>query len=178
MTVTSNLSIGGVTFTTSGLTITETVATDTFTLTGGASLSAGSLANVQVEFGSPAADGNLGSTGLVITNGNLTSLDVTVNSTITEAGVTLTADGLHLIYEPTANPSTFSLSGTTTASFPGLGNFGVTLGTAAHPLGLLIQGSSLVSLGASITSALSIDGVSFNANDWRSTTRLRARHIS
>ena len=106
-----------------------------------------------------------GSTGLVITNGSLTSLDMTVNSTITEAGVTLTADGLHLIYNPTASPSTFSLSGTTTASFPGLGSFSVTLGTAAHPSGLVIQGASLVSLGVTITSALSIDGVTFNANN-------------
>ena len=104
MTVTSSLNIGGVSFTTSGLTITENVSARVFTMTGDAGLSAGKLANVQVEFGSPASNGNAGSTGLVITGGTLTSLDMTVSSTITEAGVTLTADGLHLIYSPDAQP--------------------------------------------------------------------------
>ncbi len=164
MTVTSSLKIGGVSFTTSGLTITENVAARVFTVTGGASLAAGKLANVQVEFGSPASNGNAGSTGLVITGGTLTSLDMTVNSTITEAGVTLTADGLHFVYNATASPATFSLGGTTTASFPGLGSFSVTLGTAAHPSGLLIQGSNLVSLGMTVNAALSVGKVTFNAN--------------
>ena len=166
MTVTSSLTVGGLMFQTSGLLITEDVGASMFTMTGDASVSIGSLANLNVQFGSPASNGNAASTGLVITNGSLTSLDMTVNSTITEAGVTLTADDLHLVYNASASPATFSLSGSTTASFPGLGNssFNVTLGTTEHPSGLVITGGSLTSLGVVITSDLTIDGVTFTAN--------------
>ncbi len=164
MTVTSTMSVGGVTFNTSGLVITENASARTFAMTGASSFSAGSLANVQVQLGSPASNGNAASTGLLIANGSLSNLDMTVNSTIAEAGVTLTADGLHMVYGATPGPGTYSLSGETAAAFPGLGSFSTTLGTAAHPSGLVIQGANLVSLGTTITSSLSIGGVTFNAN--------------
>ncbi len=161
MTVNSSFSVGGVTFTTTNLVMTETVSAQTFTMTGGASLSAGSLADVSVQFGSPAADGNPASTGLVIVGGNLSSLDMTVNSTFTEAGLTFDANYLHFAYNSPSSlvPATYSLSGTCTVGFSGLGNFTVTLGTVADPAGLVIQGSTLVSIGVSISSALNVAGV-------------------
>ena len=165
MTVTSSLTIGGVAFTTSGLLITENVSTNTFTMTGAATLTRGIWPTSRCSSAARASNGNAASTGLVITNGSLSSLDMSVNSTITEAGVTLTADGLHLVYNATPSPATFSLSGNTTAAFPGLGNFSTTLGTTAHPSGLVIQEANLVSLGLTITSAMSIDGVTFSANN-------------
>jgi hypothetical protein len=165
MTVTAAITVGGVSFNTTGLVITENVSAHQFTMTGAASFTAGSLVNIQVEFGGPASNGNAASTGLVITNGSLTSLDMTVDANITEAGATLNADGLHFVYNAAAMPATFSLSGTTTASFPGLGSFSATLGTATHPSGLVLQGGSLVSLGVTINSVLTIGGVKFNANN-------------
>ena len=105
MTVTSSsLTVGGLRFTATDLAIAETVSTGMFTMTGGSSFDIPSLGQVAVQFGSPGSDGNPASTGLVIPNGSLTSLDMTVTSNLSAAGVTLTANGLHFVYEHHGEP--------------------------------------------------------------------------
>ena len=91
MTVTSSLVVGGVTFDTSGLIVTydrRRRRAREVTITGDSDFTVAGVGTVDVDFGGP------GTQGLVITNGALSSLNMTVTSNLSVGGVTFTTSGL------------------------------------------------------------------------------------
>ncbi|MEI8194872.1 MAG: MBG domain-containing protein, partial [Phycisphaerae bacterium] len=103
-TVTSNLTVGGLTITTKDLELSYAAATSTFAMTGTAGVAITKLGNLNVTFGHGTTP------GLVVTSGALVSLDMTVNSSLTVSSVTITATDLQLTYA--AATSTFAMTGT------------------------------------------------------------------
>lgn len=154
MTVTSNIHAGGVTFTTAGMRFTDVVATGVFTMTGAATFTESNLGTVSVNFG----DSN--SKGLVETNGVLTSLDLTVNSNLTIAGVTMTTKGLHMVYAAGTgtSPDMFSVTGKTSVTTAD-GNLSIaaTFGSS----GLVITGGHLTSLDMTVNSTFMAGNMKF-----------------
>ncbi|MEI8020438.1 MAG: hypothetical protein WCH39_19705, partial [Schlesneria sp.] len=98
LTVNSSFKIGGVNFSTipsNGMEFKYAASNDTFSMTGGASVTFTGLdsgSSLSVTFG------NNGNPGLVIANGNLEVLDLTVSSNFKVGGVTFTASGLEFKY--------------------------------------------------------------------------------
>ena len=160
MTVTSSITVGGVSFATSGMRFTDVASTGVFTMTGGASFTESNLGTVNVNFG----DSN--SKGLVETNGVLTSLDMTVNSNLSLAGVTMTAKGLHMVYTAGTNssPDTFTATGTSSATVPGLGTLNLTLGdSSVGSAGLVVTDNSFALDALASTSGLTMAGATLSA---------------
>ena len=110
--ITSSMSVAGVTFGTSGLTLDYSSSSGQFSVGGEASVSAAGIGNMEVTFGFGA------NPGLVITNGVLSSLDMSVTSTFTVLGVTVAADDLQFTFAAASGsiPATFGLAGSTTVS--------------------------------------------------------------
>src|SRR5205085_2413897 len=97
-----SVSVGGLSFTSTDLTITYTSSTSTFTMTGDASFTlAGNT--VSVDFGGGTTQ------GLVITQGSLVSLDMTVEGGFSVGGLSFTSSGLTVTYA--ASTSTFTMTG-------------------------------------------------------------------
>ncbi|QEL17125.1 Calx-beta domain-containing protein [Limnoglobus roseus] len=149
-TVGSTFAVNGVTFTTQDLDFSYSAATDRFGLAGTATAAVTKLGNLGVTFG-------YGSNpGLVITNGSLTSLDMTLNSDVTLGGVTIMTKGLEFGY--TASNSRYTLAGSATAAVAKLGNLGVTFGYGTNP-GLVITSGTLTSLDMTLTTDVTVGGV-------------------
>ena len=74
--ITGNLSVAGASFSTNNLILTENTTTNIFTISGGSNFTANGIGNVSVYFG------GANSTGLVLTNGSLTSVNATLNSNL------------------------------------------------------------------------------------------------
>ena len=97
-TLSGSFSLAGATFDASQLQVAYTSASQTFAITGETSITAGKLGKVSVDLGG-------GSTqGVVITDGELISLDATASLDATLAGGTLTATGVNLVYQPAVGP--------------------------------------------------------------------------
>ena len=124
-TVNSNFTVGGVTFTTQDLDFSYTASNSQFGLSGTATVAVTNLGTLNVTFGHDSTP------GLVVTNGSLTSLDTTVNSDFTVAGVTFTTQDLDFSY--TASNSQFSMSGTATVAVTNVGTLNVTFGMTQRP---------------------------------------------
>ena len=152
MTVDSSISIGGVAFTTSGLVFTYNTFTSQLTMTGTAGLALGNASNFSVDFGGGTT------TGLVITNGNLTSLDASISTNFEVDGVTFDADGLEFSYSQANNE--YTVSGEAGIEVSGMDNLEVTFGHGSTP-GLDIVNGSLTSLDMTVDSNITIDSVSF-----------------
>ena len=163
MTVNSTFTVSGVTFTAQNLEFAYTASGSQFSLSGTASVAVSKLGTLSVTFGHGTTP------GLVVTNGSLTSLDTTVNSTFTVAGVTFTTQNLEFAY--TAANSLFSMSGTASLNVQGIGSFSVTFGHNSNP-GLVVQNGSLVSLDVTLNSSITIAAVAF------STTGLEFTYVS
>ncbi|MDB5334719.1 MAG: hlyA 4, partial [Planctomycetaceae bacterium] len=187
MTVNSAITIAGVKITASDLEFVYTASTSTFAMTGTASVSVGSTTTttnddlaLSVTFGHDIrnAAGVITSTtpGLVVTNGALTSLDMTVNASITVAGVKITASDLEFIY--TASTITFAMSGLASVSVGSATTttnddmaFSVKFGhvaDAAHANavpGLVVTNGALISLDMTVNAAITVAGVKITASD-------------
>jgi len=74
--ITGNLSVAGASFSTKNLILTENTTTNIFTISGGSNFTANGIGYVSVYFG------GANSTGLVLTNGSLTSVNATLNSNL------------------------------------------------------------------------------------------------
>jgi hypothetical protein len=160
MTLKSNLTVGSVTFMTSGLEFQYVAATQTFSLAGTATATITGLGTVNVTFG---YDSN---PGLVITNDALTSIDMTLDSNITVGSVTFTTQGLEFTY--VSATSQFTLSGTATATVAGLGMISVTFGyvdsqNVSHP-GLVITNDALTTLDMTLNSTITVGSLTFATN--------------
>ena len=95
MTIDSNITVGGVSFTTTGLEFMYTAKTSTFSLAGAAVAQVANVGNLGVTFGEGTTP------GLVVSGGALTNLNMTVDSNINVGGVTFTASGLNFQYDAT-----------------------------------------------------------------------------
>lgn len=157
-TVTSDVTLGGLTLQAKSLKFGYVDATQTYTMTGDASVAfKGNTLNVTL--------GGTGTTGLVITNGALTSLDTTVTSDVTLGSLTLQAKSLKFTY--TDATSTFTLSGDATVAAAG-NTITVSLG-AGGTAGMVVTNGTLTSLDASVTSTLTFSSVTFTTKDLRIT---------
>ena len=152
MSVTSDIQISKVTFGTQGLTFNYTAATDTFQLSGMATVTVGGIANLSVTFG------NGTNPGLDITAGALNSLDMTVDSNISVDSVMFNTTGLEFTYTNTGATPVFSLTGTAAVTVGRIADLSVIFVGA----GLVITGGALTSLDMSVTSKFSVDGVTFS----------------
>ena len=150
LTLTSDLTVSGVKITTTGLELTYTAADSRFALTGAATAAVNNLGTVGLTFGSA------GKPGLVIQNGALDSLAITLASDLTVSGVRIATTGLALAY--TAKDGLFTLAGTAGVTVAGLGTVSATFGSPGKP-GLVIQNGALVSLNTTLASGITVSGV-------------------
>ncbi len=151
--VNSNITIAGFQITTNGLAIAYQSTGQDFEVSGAASFAlAGSTVGVTLGDGTASAPG-----GLVITSGQLTSLDATLNSNIAVAGLTIMTTGLTVDYSATSDSldvggtASFSLAGSTVNIKLGNGN-------AADP-GLALQNGQVESLDATLNSNIAVAGL-------------------
>ncbi|RLS85826.1 MAG: hypothetical protein DWI07_00145, partial [Planctomycetota bacterium] len=172
MTVSSNLSVAGVTFNTTNMMITGDTANSIYTLTGCTSASVTGIGNIAVQFGKKDSSNAVMSRGLVITSGTLSLLDMTVNSNISVAGQTFTTRNLRLLYTSantiTNVPAQFSMTGLTTATITSLGTISVGFGcstSAGTTKGLVITGGSLTSLDMTVNTNITAGGLTFKASN-------------
>ena len=152
--VTGDIAIAGLTITATGLTIKydSTTSTTDFTITGDASFM----------LGSNTVDINLVGNGIDINNGQLVSLDATVNSNITIAGLTVTAKNLTINYQSASATSgtDVMITGDATLAF-GKNTFSLAL----TGNGIDIHDGSLQSLDASVTGSITVAGLTVTATD-------------
>ena len=172
-TLNSDITVAGVKITAAGLNLSYTAATTQFTLAGDATAVVAGIGTLNLTFGVPAVEAVAGGAaavpakpGLVVTDGALTSLDATLNSDITVAGVTVTAKKLNLTY--TAATGQFTLAGATDATIKGLGKLDLVFGAAGKP-GLVVQNGALVSLDLTVKSDITVAKVKITATDLRLT---------
>ena len=157
MTINSNFKVAGVTFTASGLNFDFNASGGgSFSMAGTAGVQVGGVDNLTVIFG---AGGN---TGLMITGGSLSSLDMTINATFDVAAVAFNATDLNFMY--TASSNSFSMSGSVGATVAGIDGLTVTFGAGGTP-GLVISGGNLSSLNMTINSTFDVAAVAFNATN-------------
>ena len=140
--VTSNIQIGGLTFTTQNLTIQETADSD-LTITGTATFSLnvrGGMDTVCVTLGGTVS-GESSQPGIVIdqSNGQLVSLDASISGEIMVAGLDIQATSLAIDYQP--QQTTYIISGGASFSFDGA-SVSIMLGGTFSP-GIVIMGGQL-----------------------------------
>jgi hypothetical protein len=165
MTINSNFSVNGIQFKVKDLHIhySEIAGTvggvsypaQTFTMTGMASVSVPLLASVEVNFGGG------GTQGLVVTNGSLQSLNMTVNASVLSfGGYSLGSALMVFTYSGTAN--TFTMTGTAKIGLPDIGQVVITLGGNGTS-GLVINTSNnvVISFNMSIDSSFGVGGMKF-----------------
>jgi hypothetical protein len=162
MTVNSQFKVSKVAINATNLELTYSAASRTFTLIGSAGIAISGLDdNLSVTFG----NGN--TPGLVISNGSLVSLDVTVNAQFHVARVTFKAANLRFTYEATTK--TFSMSGTAGIAISGVDNsLSVTFGQGGRP-GLVVSDGALVSLDVTVNAKFNVKKVEITATDLRFT---------
>ena len=101
---------------------------------------------------------------MVLQGGNLTSLDITVTSNLTVAGLTLTANGVDFTYCGT--DTEFQMpSGNVAVNGNGFsfeGTFGSGTGSNATP-GLVMNGSNLTALDITVSGNIALDGLNLTA---------------
>jgi hypothetical protein len=165
MTVDSNIVVGSATFSTAGLEFTYTASPSEFTLAGTAAVAVAGIGNLSVTFGfDPKPGKDTPKPGLVITDGALTKLDMTVDSSISVGNVKFSTTGLEFIYTASTVPNatgTFQLTGTAAAAVAGIADLSVTFAND----GLVIANDTLQSLDMSITSSFEVGSVMFSTKD-------------
>jgi hypothetical protein len=158
MTVNSNIRVNAVVFSTKGLEFTYTAADKRFTMIGSAGVGILGMGGLTVTFG------NGTSPGLVVVDGSLVSLDMTVGSDFNVGAVKFAGKGLRFQY--TAATNTFTLSGSAGVTVAGMNAVTVTFGSAGRP-GLIVRDGSLVYLGMAVTSDVRYAGLTFSVRDLR-----------
>jgi hypothetical protein len=152
MTLNTNLTEAGVGFRTQGLNVTYDAAGGVFTMEGAASFNVSYLGTVGVTFGG-------GSTkGLVITDGQLTNLDMTVNGTFGVGGLGFSLSNVVMTYNGAAN--TFTMTGAASLGVPYVGGVSVILGGNGTS-GLVLTNGNLTALSMAVGASFSVGGVSF-----------------
>ena len=160
-TVNSTISVQGLTLNAASLLFQYQGGTDTFEIySGSVSITEGTLQFASATFG------QTGVAGLTIQNGSLTGFDVSISSSMTVSGMSLTIDKLELIYTAVAgnvygdfeiaNGGSVALNAGTTGNTLSLsGLFGTTLNNVVEP-GLTISNGVLQSFYIAVTSNISL----------------------
>ena len=104
--------------------------------------------------------GGANSTGILLTNGSLTSVNATLNSNLTVAGTTFTTTGLNILGNSATN--TFNLIGNSSVTLPSMGHVNLILGGDGSS-GVVIANGSLSSIYATATTSLSLAGGNFTS---------------
>ncbi|MFM7127801.1 MAG: beta strand repeat-containing protein, partial [bacterium] len=99
--------------------------------------------------------------GLVIDNGNLESLAITINSNVSFSDLSMQAQGLSFNYD--SSPESFSLYGNVSISIDGVNLTGL-LGNATLP-GLSLVNGQLETLNLGVTTDFTLFGLNCNIND-------------
>ena len=169
MTINTNIMIGPVTFMTNGLAFTYDPVGSQFSLAGSVGVQVSGIAGLSVTFGKSVGPNSF-TPGLIISNGSLQTLDMTINSNITIGNFGFMTTGLAFTYNPVG--SQFTLAGTVGVSVTGIAGLSVTFGQAvlnkagsivSFMPGLILSNGSLVSLNLSVTASFTVSGVSFSA---------------
>jgi hypothetical protein len=150
MTVMSNLQVGSLTFTISNcvLSYTSQPGLSLFTMTGDAALNLPDVGNVTVDFG------GTGTQGIVVTNGSLTTFNMTTAVDFSLAGFHITGG---LIVSYLSSTAAFALTGSANADFLGTG-FSIVLGGSGTQ-GLVIQNGKLTSFDMTLSGQINIVNV-------------------
>ena len=170
LTVTGTFSVDSVAIQANDLQFTYAAASgsepSSFSLAGTADATIGGMGSLSVMFGSTNQATGATTPGLVITGGDLSSLDMTVSGDFTVGAVDLTAGNLQFTYTAGATPAddVFALSGTASASIARLGNLSLTFGNDGSP-GLVESGGELTSLDLTVSGQFTVDHVTFTATD-------------
>jgi hypothetical protein len=172
MVVNSSFTIDGVSFTTDGVVMNYTAASDSFVMSGPATMSAfGDTLSVNF------AGGATG--GLVITDGNLVSLDLTASGTFSLFGLTIAASGATVDLD--MSDDAYRFSGVVTVSsaaqmdggsaFQALNQVTATLGSeqalqaGLPPDGLVIQNGQVTELNLTLDGSLNLFGLDLSFTD-------------
>jgi hypothetical protein len=156
VTVNGEFNVKGVKVTADDLRLTYVESTGQFNMTGGAGVEiSGFDSFIEVTFGN---------TGLVITNGQLESLDMTVTGQISVADVEIATQSLRITY----SADQFTLSGTASVAIDGLGNLSVTFGDDQTP-GMVVNNGSLTRLDMTIDADFEVGRVTVTADALRFT---------
>ena len=166
------LTIGGLALDSSSLELNYVAANSTagtpeqFAITGNTSFNLdGNSVSVQL------GDSTLGTQGLVIENGALTSLDMAVTGDVKVGGLDLLSKSLEVSYTAGVNgsPDTYTISGEAGFSLDG-NTVSVQLGDSTlHTKGIVIQGGALVSFDAAVTSNITIAALQIQTDSLRVT---------
>jgi VCBS repeat-containing protein len=164
MAVTGEVKVSKVTIKADALRV--TYADDKYTMSGTAKVSVAGLGDLSVTFG----DGT--NPGLVVTNGNLVRLDMSISGEFEVSKVKVTADNLRFIYDAVTN--SFSLSGTAGIKIDGIsgdkgnGGLSVTFGYQGAP-GIVVTDGKLQKLDITINASFEVKKVTIKAENVRFT---------
>ena len=154
--------VSEVTITATNLEFSYTAATNTFAMYGTAGVKFWSgevIVDMSVTFGHTNADGTQ-TPGLLVQNGSLALLDVTVDGYFMVDFVAIYANELDFSY--TAATDTFTLAGTAGVGIFGLANLSVTFGHNGLP-GMVVSGGHLKSLDMTVNGTFDVVLVDFRA---------------
>ena len=178
LTVTSAMTIAGLAVTAAGVELDYQVSStdNSYEIVSG-SVTVGTTSDpvyFQGTFGQSATTTSAAVAGLVLTGTNLTSVDITVSSSMTIAGLSMTASGLQFVYSQGATATTglFEIAeGSVTVGastdplyFQGIFGTAATSTTAAVP-GLEMTGSTLTGVDITISSSMTVAGMSLQVSD-------------
>ncbi|MFM7316822.1 MAG: beta strand repeat-containing protein, partial [bacterium] len=99
--------------------------------------------------------------GVVLQNGKLTAMDITVNSNMNVAGLNLTANGVQFLYNSAGNQ--FQIATGTVSVATSAVNFSGIFGSGNTP-GLVMTGSSLTAMDITVNSNMNVAGLNLTAN--------------
>ena len=165
LTVTGNVTIGGLTFTAKKLLMTYDSSSKRFTANGEASFNSKGL-DINVELGSKKSDGTIATNGLVIENGSLDTLDAAITGKFEHKLVKFTAKSLRFTFDRKLG-NRFDVVGGASLEFTSNGNLStvnVEFGDKNNP-GLRIEDGSFKSMLLKVNGDVTISGLKFTAKD-------------
>ena len=166
MTVNSDIKVGTVLLGAKDLNFTYTSSTDTFTMSGTASLAVAEIGMISVTLGdTDPFTGKERSKGLVVTAGKFVSLDMTVDGLLNVGEVVMEAKSLKFTY--VASTDTFTMTGKAAVAMEGVGAIEVSLGDTSFSdgnygvitSGLVVQKGKLKSLDMEVSANVQIQNV-------------------
>jgi hypothetical protein len=156
--VTGDISVGGVDVAGNGLIVDYNAARRDLEIDAGAvTVKAGSDLSFTGTFGSQ------GRPGLVIDHGVLEALDVTLSGGLSVAGLSLNTDNVEFIYDEALAQFEIEQGTVSVAGSNGGPSFTATFGSSNQP-GLVVQGGVLRSAELTITSDISVAGLTLSMN--------------
>jgi len=164
--INSNIGLGGsLTLSTSGLVFSYVTSSNTFEIPSGSV----SVVDSNKDFSFTGTFGNTNGLGLVVTNGSLTALNITVTASLVAGDLNFKATDLNFSY---AAPNSYeiesgSIAFTTSEGFAFTAGFGLpspTDPTVTLP-GLVVQNGILTEVNAALTSSFTVAGLQVGVTD-------------